>query len=505
MTDSSPDDGVNRSKLSHGREPTRREAARLLGAGLGLAAFGSAGLILPHRIARAAGDSIAQRALDGAAALKLSGKTIRIFHPAGMNSNFEPFVEQWRSATGIDVVASSVGYFDYHPKVVQSGITGGGDFDLIVDGPRYLGDLVAAGAILDLTDWIAKYKNVISGAPDGYLSPMDKWSMSYKGRYYALAADGDPWVCCVRSDLLGDPAEKAAFEKKYGYPLEFPKTWEQYRDQAEFFTRPDKNLYGAVDVHSRNSGAYLWMARYVSTKIPDAYYFDDDMHPLINSPEGIRTTELYLAMKPFMNPDIANWDYTQQYPSWANGEAYAINYVVSIKKFSEGGDSKVKGKVKVGLVPGTMVDGKLNQRSILAFGNSISVWAKSPIPEAAYLFAQWITSPEMSGHALQQPGYWDPFRIADIKNPLVRESYGDETMDIYAETMARQVPDMQLEGVAEYYDALDRNLSAAWAGEKTAADVVKETAAQWEEITDRIGRDRQVAQWRLVKAAYPVG
>ena len=161
--------------------------------------------------------------------------------------------------------------------------------------------------------------------------------------------------------------------------------------------------------------------------------------------------------------------------------------------------------MKVGLVPGTMVDGKLNQRSILAFGNSISVWAKSPIQEAAYLFAQWITSPEMSGPALQQPGYWDPFRIADIKSPLVRESYGDETMDIYAETMARQVPDMQLEGVAEYYDSLDRNLSAAWAGEKSAADVMRDTAAEWEEITERVGRDRQIEQWRLLKAAYPVG
>ena len=56
----------------------------------------------------------------------------------------------------------------------------------------------------------------------------------------------------------------------------------------------------------------------------------------------------------------------------------------------------VKGKVKVGLVPGTMVNGTLNQRSILASGNSLSVWATTPIPEAAYLFAQWITSPEIA-------------------------------------------------------------------------------------------------------------
>jgi len=479
----------------------------MVGGGLGLLAAGPLGALIPRAsgLALAADNTIAGRALAGAAALNLQGQTLRIFHPAGMNSNFEPFVAEWLSATGINVESSSVGYFDYHPKVVQASLTGGADFDLIVDGPRYLGDLVAAGSVVDISDWIQKYGNVLSGAPDGFISPLDKWSMSYNGRYYGLAADGDPWICVIRKDLLEDPSEQAAFLAKFGYPLAFPKTWDEYRDQAEFFTRPDRNLYGAVDVHSRNSGAYQWMARFVSTGIPNAYYFDDDMHPLIDSPEGIRTTELYLAMKPFMNPDIANWDFTQQYPSWANGDAYAVNYVVSIKKFSEGPDSKVRGNVIAGMVPGTVVNGSLNQRSILAFGNSVSVWSKSPIPEAAYLFAQWITSPEMSERAVEQPGFWDPFRIRDLTSPLVRAAYGEQTMDVYADAMARQVPDMQLEGVSEYYDALDRNLSGAWAGQMTAAEVVRDTAAQWEQITDRIGRDRQIAQWRLLKKAYPVG
>ena len=76
-------------------------------------------------------------------------------------------------------------------------------------------------------------------------------------------------------------------------------------------------------------------------------------------------------------------------------------------------------------------------------------------------------------------------------------------MDAYGETMARQVPDMQLEGVAQYYDALDRNLSAAWAGSKKPDEVVAETATEWEQITDSIGRDPQIEQWRLLKQAYP--
>ena len=55
-------------------------------------------------------------------------------------------------------------------------------------------------------------------------------------------------------DLLDDPTEKAAFQKRYGYPLAQPTTWEQHRDIAEFFTRKagdklkgetlKKNFYG---------------------------------------------------------------------------------------------------------------------------------------------------------------------------------------------------------------------------------------------------------------------
>lgn len=42
--------------------------------------------------------------------------------------------------------------------------------------------------------------------------------------------------------MFSDPANKKAFKQKYGYELTVPKTWDQYRDVAKFFTHD--GMYG---------------------------------------------------------------------------------------------------------------------------------------------------------------------------------------------------------------------------------------------------------------------
>ena len=54
-----------------------------------------------------------------------------------------------------------------------------------------------------------------------------------------------------RKDWFDDPAEKAAFKKKYKRELAVPETWDDLKSIAEFFTRPDKKRYGNVLVTGR--------------------------------------------------------------------------------------------------------------------------------------------------------------------------------------------------------------------------------------------------------------
>ena len=97
------------------------------------------------------------------------------------------------------------------------------------------------------------------------------------------------------------------------------------------------------------------------------------------------------------------------------------------------------------------------------------VSAQSKHPELAYLLLQWLGSSRIYAWMTANPGgYFDPFRLSDFTDPLVRETYHDYHMDIVRETVARTVPTINYPGATAFHNALDENLMAALTGAKTA-------------------------------------
>src|SRR5690606_910037 len=72
----------------------------------------------------------------------------------------------------------------------------------------------------------------------------------YENKIVGVMIDGDMFINTYRTDLFENAEEMAAFKTKYGYDLAPPKNYKEYRDTAEFFTRPDQNIYGLVEVTS---------------------------------------------------------------------------------------------------------------------------------------------------------------------------------------------------------------------------------------------------------------
>ena len=58
------------------------------------------------------------------------------------------------------------------------------------------------------------------------------------------------------------------------------------------------------------------------------------------------------------------------------------------------------------------------------------------------------------------------------------------------------VLDLRIRGSAEYLNVLDVEVSRALASEITAQEALDNVAAQWNEITDRLGRDEQLQHTR---------
>jgi len=118
----------------------------------------------------------------------------------------------------------------------------GDSWDMVVGDSQWLGQGATQGHYMDMTDFM------VSNGLDTSVTPA---TLTYygeypggSGQYWAFPTEGDADGWAYRRDLFEDPEEMAAFEAEYGYPLAAPETYDQLYDIANFFTRPDENLYG---------------------------------------------------------------------------------------------------------------------------------------------------------------------------------------------------------------------------------------------------------------------
>jgi multiple sugar transport system substrate-binding protein len=132
------------------------------------------------------------------------------------------------------------------------------------------------------------------------------------------------------------------------------------------------------------------------------------------------------------------------------------------------------------------------------------VSAQSPNQELAYLLLQWLGSSRIYAWMTANPGgYFDPFRLSDFSDPLVRETYHAYHMDVVRETVARSVPTINFAGATAFHNALDENLMAALTKAKTPEQAMTDAAAEWQKITRRTGEDKIIEAVKANKAAWP--
>jgi multiple sugar transport system substrate-binding protein len=109
--------------------------------------------------------------------------------------------------------------------------------------PAALGDMIpkvlADTAVYDADDEIRPYPNPATAS--------DVAAVASQGfDIYGMPLQANAMVMGYRQDLFDDPAEKAAFQQRFGRPLTVPRTWDEYDQVAQFFTRPQQKLYGTT-------------------------------------------------------------------------------------------------------------------------------------------------------------------------------------------------------------------------------------------------------------------
>jgi multiple sugar transport system substrate-binding protein len=378
------------------------------------------------------------------------------------------------------------------------------------------GDYAEGKMLLNLDPYVAQYKPDWADPKWGYAGGKTTVALmnKYNGSVYAVSFDGDYQVWTYRIDLFDNAKNQKDFKAKYGYDLVgFPTTWKEHDDVAAFFTKSDGSLYGSGDLKNPYWGYVNWMMRYVTTGAPNRQFFDPKTaKPLINSAAGIKATREHVASLAWTYPDTLSKSWPEQYAAMGAGQLAMASQFSNVTKFIPGNPSLDKGfgkYLRTAMAPGRSVGGKLVRRSVIYYNAQFAVnaFSNSKLFEAAYLALQWAGSGQIFSWMAGNPaGYFDPHGNSQFNDPLVRSSYkpyGCDELKIIVPNTAPPIAAMH--GATAYTNALDQNLQKALTKQSSPEKAMADTAAAWEQITNRFGRAKQIKALQAGQEAWPTG
>lgn len=408
---------------------------------------------------------------------------------------------EWERQTGIQIDARVIPQID-SLEFLRSA-TG---VDLTIARNHEYPDLYADGLIEDLTPLLARFGFVLDENPaSGFI--LLRQQANFTDRVVAVPADGDVALLYLRRDLLEDPAQRARFRTRHGRELAAPKTWREYDELVRFFHDPKAEFYGSLEPRERLTGWMYWMLRYASLAAPGQYLFDERMRPLIDSPAGVAAAEHYVASVESSPPGILEEgrDYSFTLPLFMRGRGFATVITVAGAKILGQESSLVRDKFVVVPMPGSRLGGRLHRRTILIYGNNLVVPATAPNKALAFLYAMWLTDPAISARSIGVPGgFTDPYRHNHFTDKRIQGIYSAAALESMRAELPLTMPaGTGLPGEAEYVAALNDNLLLAAQKKITPQEAMSRTAREWEVVTERRGRARQMEYWSVFRRLFP--
>jgi multiple sugar transport system substrate-binding protein len=308
-------------------------------------------------------------------------------------SAFLNIAKEYTKKTGIAIKGAFVPYGpQWHDKIASEFAARGSGFDIAVWDSQSVAEFAGAGHCILLNDRIEKSK-VIS------LKDYDQTALIRYGEYpdgsgqiWALPINQDAFGLMYRKDLFENPKEKKAFKEKYGYELAVPDTYQQARDIAEFFTRPDQGLYGwaqyggrEYDFATSSSNCFLWSFGgelwNPKTNEIDGY---------LNSPASTDGIKFYLDMFKYSPPGATNWGFDEINSAFQQGKlAMAMQWYFFFGSNADPSVSKVADKTGFANLPGAVGRDKKFRRQFSLGGQGMGINKYSKCVEETWKFIEW--------------------------------------------------------------------------------------------------------------------
>lgn len=418
------------------------------------------------------------------------------------------FAPEFKAATGIEVDFTSYPLANMYDQNLLALRQGTARFDVFDFWPNFVGDFgpfltpledVGTLEALNFND-IAKPFQLLN---------------YYENKIVGVMIDGDMFINTYRTDLFENAEEQAAFKGKYGYDLAPPKNYKEYRDTAEFFTRPDKNLYGLVEVTSFFVYAFFinQLVQLGSEKgVRYGELFDAGMKPQLVNDIGEEALRRYAELTAFMPQDLAKampWDVGRQI--FFDGRVAQANWWTDMPKgAADPKISKVAGKIKCAHSFGDV--------TVLPYGRAVGIAANSKNKEGAFKVIAWLQQSANADRWVAETfeqSLMDPWRNSmfdDPKStfPLQAESgFADNFASVSKELLAapKAYLDISIPGTNRYLASIIQHTQRAVTGQASPKEALEAMAAEFEETTETYGRDRQIAHYdeyrqRMIKQGY---
>jgi multiple sugar transport system substrate-binding protein len=429
--------------------------------------------------------------------------------------------------TGAKINVITVPFSDLYQKILTDLSTGTNSYDAFVFAPQWMGDYVAGGYLLDLSDRV-KADTALQWDDIGPF--FRDFSATYQGKIYTVPLDGDFQMVYYRKDI---------FQKDGVQP---PQTWDDYIAIAQKYQGKDLNGdkkpdYGSCIAMKRSAQSY-WMfisiasSFFQSQGTGQGAFFDQDnnFQPLYNTNDGMsKALDIYQQLSKLGPPDQLNDDVGNTRGLFTGGRcALSLDWGDIGPLSVDASQSKVINQVGSIILPGTkeVLDRKtgklvpcdkttcpnadangINHAPFAAFGGwSGAINNASKVKDAAYAFLSYMSQPAQSNVdvTIGRTGF-NPYRQSQFANlgPWLHSGMNEDMAKDYlgAIQASLQSPNMVLDlriALNQSYEqvALDQALAQFLAGEIDKAKTMTQIADAWNAKTDELGRDKQLAAYK---------
>ncbi|MDX1995572.1 MAG: sugar ABC transporter substrate-binding protein [bacterium] len=394
----------------------------------------------------------------------------------------QEIANMYQEETGITVTVVQTPWGSYFDRVGAEWAAQGTAFDMVVGDSQWLGQAVTEGHYVDMTEFLTStgIAETVTPATLTYYGEYPAGS----GSYYAYPTEGDANGWAYRKDLFENPDEMAAFEAAYGYPLAVPTTWDELRDIAEFFNRPDEGLYG-IGVYTQIDYDGITMGFQNPFFAYGGDWYDETFNTLgvVNNEGTVAALELYRELYSFAPPGTNNAFFAEMNDVFINGQAAMImNYFAFFPALANPNINPYAADTGYFSMPA----GPDGERYAALGGQGISInsYIDDARKQASYDFIEWFATTEVQQAWAQLGGYTCNIEVLESPEFLEVAPYNAA----FAETMTFVKDFSNIPEFGQLLEIAQRYLHAyIVGGEGTAQEALDNMAAEMDAVLVEAG------------------